>query len=63
MSGGMALAIRGNSAARDSPGARIVAVADAFDAMSNDRPYRKSMSDQEVDQVLATGPAANGTPR
>ena len=36
-------------------GARIVAVADAFDAMSSDRPYRKGMSDEEVDQILRDG--------
>jgi HD-GYP domain-containing protein (c-di-GMP phosphodiesterase class II) len=36
-------------------GARIVAVADAFDAMSSDRPYRTRMSDQEVDQILREG--------
>ena len=36
-------------------GARIVAVADAFDAMSSDRPYRKRMSDVEVDQILRAG--------
>jgi hypothetical protein len=35
--------------------ARIVAVADAFDAMSSDRPYRKGMPNAEVDQVLRDG--------
>ena len=35
--------------------ARIVAVADAFDAMSSDRPYRKGMSDERVDQILKQG--------
>jgi putative nucleotidyltransferase with HDIG domain len=35
--------------------ARIVAVADAFDAMSSDRPYRKGMSDQRLDGILRDG--------
>ena len=35
--------------------ARIVAVADAFDAMSSDRPYRKGMPDAKVDEILRTG--------
>ena len=35
--------------------ARIVAVADAFDAMSSDRPYRKAMPDETVDRILETG--------
>jgi putative nucleotidyltransferase with HDIG domain len=44
-------------------GALIVAVADAFDAMSNDRPYRKRMSDQEVDQVLRDGAGRQWDPQ
>ena len=64
MSGGMALAIRGNSAAsRNPPAPRIVAVADAFDAMSNDRPYRKSMSNEGWIRFSATGPAAQWDPQ
>ncbi len=35
--------------------ARIVAVADAFDAMSSDRPYRKGMPEERVDQILREG--------
>ncbi|HEV2969790.1 MAG TPA: HD-GYP domain-containing protein [Pirellulales bacterium] len=35
--------------------ARIVAVADAFDAMSSDRPYRKGMSDERLDEILRRG--------
>jgi putative nucleotidyltransferase with HDIG domain len=35
--------------------ARIVAVADAFDAMSSDRPYRKGMPDEQVDRILREG--------
>jgi len=35
--------------------ARIVAVADAFDAMSSDRPYRKGMPEEKVDSILREG--------
>jgi putative nucleotidyltransferase with HDIG domain len=35
--------------------ARIVAVADAFDAMSSDRPYRKGMSIEMVNQIFQKG--------
>lgn len=35
--------------------ARIVAVADAFDAMGSDRPYRKGMDDNTLDTVLHEG--------
>jgi putative nucleotidyltransferase with HDIG domain len=35
--------------------ARIVAVADSFDAMSSDRPYRQGMPDEMVDRVLRQG--------
>jgi putative nucleotidyltransferase with HDIG domain len=35
--------------------ARIVAVADAFDAMSSDRPYRKGMPDEQLDRILREG--------
>ncbi len=35
--------------------ARIVAVADAFDAMSSDRPYRKGMNDETLAKVLQEG--------
>ncbi len=35
--------------------ARIMAVADAFDAMSSDRPYRKGMSDDKLDAILRSG--------
>jgi len=37
------------------PLARIVSVADAFDAMSSDRPYRKGMPDQRLDAILRGG--------
>jgi len=35
--------------------ARIVAVADAFDAMGSDRPYRKGMQDTVLDKILHEG--------
>jgi len=35
--------------------ARIVAVADAFDAMGSDRPYRKGMDDDSLDTILRAG--------
>ena len=42
--------------------ARIVAVADAFDAMSSDRPYRKGIPDEKLDAILRPAPASNGMP-
>jgi len=37
---------------KDIPlGARILALADAFDAMTSDRPYRSAMSIEEVQNV------------
>jgi len=35
--------------------ARIVGVADAFDAMGSDRPYRKGMPDEKIDRILREG--------
>jgi HD-GYP domain-containing protein (c-di-GMP phosphodiesterase class II) len=35
--------------------ARIVAVADSFDAMGSDRPYRKGMQESKLDQILREG--------
>ncbi len=35
--------------------ARIAAVADAFDAMGSDRPYRKGMVDEKLDTILRSG--------
>ena len=35
--------------------ARIVAVADAFDAMCSDRPYRKGMPDAKIDAIFHEG--------
>jgi HD-GYP domain-containing protein (c-di-GMP phosphodiesterase class II) len=38
--------------------ARIVAVADAFDAMGSDRPYRKGMDDEKLDAIFRSGAGA-----
>jgi HD-GYP domain-containing protein (c-di-GMP phosphodiesterase class II) len=35
--------------------ARIVAVADAFDAMQSDRPYRKGMPEEKLDEIIRCG--------
>jgi HD-GYP domain-containing protein (c-di-GMP phosphodiesterase class II) len=35
--------------------ARIVAVADAFDAMKSDRPYRQGMDDEKLDAIIRAG--------
>lgn len=35
--------------------ARIIAVADSFDAMGSDRPYRKGMADEKLDAILHEG--------
>ncbi len=35
--------------------ARVLAVADAFDAMRSDRPYRRGMSQEEVECILSKG--------
>jgi putative nucleotidyltransferase with HDIG domain len=43
--------------------ARIVAVADAFDAMSSDRPYRNRMPDEEVDRILRAGAGQQWDPK
>jgi putative nucleotidyltransferase with HDIG domain len=45
-----------NLAADEIPSlARIVAVADAFDAMGSDRPYRKGMDDEKLDAIIRAG--------
>jgi HD-GYP domain-containing protein (c-di-GMP phosphodiesterase class II) len=36
-------------------GARVIAVADSFDAMTSDRPYRKGMSVAQATQILRNG--------
>jgi hypothetical protein len=35
--------------------ARIVAVADAYDAMGSDRPYRKGLPDEKIDEIFHAG--------
>lgn len=43
--------------------ARIVAVADAFDAMASDRPYRKGMPDDKIDAIFREGAARQWDPQ
>ena len=35
--------------------ARVTAVADAYDAMSSDRPYRRGMPDEKLDAIFREG--------
>jgi len=35
--------------------ARIVAVADSYDAMSSDRPYRKGMPEEKIERIFRSG--------
>ena len=42
--------------------ARILAVADSFDAMGSDRPYRVGMSREKVEQVLVKGAGTQWDP-
>jgi HD-GYP domain-containing protein (c-di-GMP phosphodiesterase class II) len=43
--------------------ARIVAVADAYDAMSSDRPYREGLSEEKIERVLRNGAGKQWDPR
>jgi putative nucleotidyltransferase with HDIG domain len=43
--------------------ARIVAVADACDAMSSDRPYRKGIPEDKLDTILQAGAGCQWDPR
>jgi putative nucleotidyltransferase with HDIG domain len=43
--------------------ARILAVADAFDAMSNNRPYRNRLSLAQIDRILKEGRAVQWDPQ
>ncbi|HEY2827989.1 MAG TPA: HD domain-containing phosphohydrolase [Pirellulales bacterium] len=43
--------------------ARIVAVADACDAMSSDRPYRKGIPEEKLDAILQDGAGSQWDPR
>jgi len=36
-------------------GARVIAVADSFDAMTSDRPYRKALYSYQAAQILLEG--------
>lgn len=44
-------------------GARIVAVVDAYDAMTSDRPYRKAMSHEEAEAILRDGAGSQWDPK
>lgn len=44
------------------PLARILAVADSFDAMSSDRPYRRGMSPEKVEEILHIGTGTQWDP-
>jgi putative two-component system response regulator len=44
-------------------GARIIAVVDAFDAMTSDRPYRKSLGREEAVRRLRAGSGTQWDPR
>jgi putative nucleotidyltransferase with HDIG domain len=43
--------------------ARIVAVADAFDAMCSERPYRHGIPDEKVDEILRAGAGNQWDPK
>lgn len=43
--------------------ARILAVADSYDAMSTNRPYRQSLAPERVEQILAEGAGTQWDPR
>ncbi|MHC4180297.1 MAG: HD-GYP domain-containing protein, partial [Planctomycetota bacterium] len=43
--------------------ARIVAVADAFDAMGSDRPYRERMPDEKIDNIFRSGAGQQWDPQ
>lgn len=42
--------------------ARIVAVADSYDAMSSDRPYRKGMAEDHIDRIFREGSGSQWDP-
>ncbi|MEX0794302.1 MAG: HD-GYP domain-containing protein [Pirellulaceae bacterium] len=43
--------------------ARITAVADSYDAMSSDRPYRRGMPDEKVDAIFHAGAGSQWDPQ
>ncbi len=42
--------------------AQIIAVADAYDAMTSDRPYRKGMPIEKVQQIFREGAGVQWAP-
>ena len=42
--------------------ARVLAVADAFDAMSSTRPYRRKLAAEQIDQIFRTGSGVQWDP-
>ncbi|MBC7353361.1 MAG: hypothetical protein H5U08_13450, partial [Thermogutta sp.] len=45
------------------PIARIVAVADAYDAMASNRPYRSRMPNDKIDEIIRKGAGRQWDPR
>ena len=43
--------------------ARIVAIADVYDAMTSERPYRKAISNEEVDRIIKENAGSQFDPR
>jgi len=43
--------------------ARIVAVADAYDAMGSDRPYRRGLPEEKIDQIFREGAGKQWDPQ
>ena len=43
--------------------ARILAVADSYDAMGSDRPYRKGMPDEKIDSIFRAGAGQQWDPQ
>jgi putative nucleotidyltransferase with HDIG domain len=43
--------------------ARIVAVADSYDAMASDRPYRPGMRDEDLDEIVRNGSGKQWDPK
>ncbi len=43
--------------------ARILAVADSYDAMSSTRPYRKRLTPSQIDEILRKGSGVQWDPR
>ena len=43
--------------------ARVISVADVFDSLTSDRPYRKAMSPYEVREILTKGSGTEFDPK